>query len=259
MPLSMLVDSHCHIPLLSEPADQIITEAEKFGVKHILCVSIDLETYPDVLQLAQQYEHVYASVGVHPNTSMQQPVSVETLVEKASDNHVIAIGETGLDYFRSEGNLDWQRERFRTHIKAARAANKPLIIHTREAKVDTIKILEEEHAETVGGVMHCFVEDWDTAEKAIAMNFYISFSGIVTFNNAKTVQEVAKRVPLERMLIETDSPYLAPVPHRGKPNQPGYVYYVAEHIAKLRGIDIDDVTQQTTNNFFKLFNINKFA
>lgn len=256
----MLVDSHCHIPLLTAQgitAETIIADADRHDVKQMLCVSIDLESYADVLALAQQYEYIYASVGVHPNTHMQQPVSSATLVEKALDEHVIAIGETGLDYFRSEGDLEWQRERFRTHIRAAKEVNKPLIIHTREAKHDVIVILEEENAGTVGGVMHCFVDDWDTAQKAIDMNFYISFSGIVTFNNAKAIQAVAKRVPLEHMLIETDSPYLAPAPHRGKPNQPGYVRYVAEYIAKLHNTDLEHVAQQTTDNFCNLFKVER--
>ena len=255
----MLVDSHCHIPLLGKEMEisEVISSAKALGVEHMLCVSVDLETYPEILRLAEKYERIYASVGVHPNSSMQEEVSRETLVELASNDHVIAIGETGLDYFRSEGDLEWQRERFRTHIRAAKSVNKPLIIHTREVGEDITRILKEEGAEEVGGVMHCFVEDWETAQKAMEMNFYISFSGIVTFKNAKEVQKVAKQVPLERMLVETDSPYLTPVPYRGKPNQPGYTRYVAEFIAKLKGISFEQVAEQTSANFFSLFNINK--
>ncbi len=254
----MLVDSHCHIPMLGKEMDvnQVIANAKALGVEHMLCVSVDLETYPEILSLAEQHERIYASVGVHPNTRMQEEVSQETLVELASNDHVIAIGETGLDYFRIEGNLEWQRDRFRTHIKAAKSVNKPLIIHTRNVGEDITRILKEEGADEVGGVMHCFVEDWETAQKAMAMNFYISFSGIVTFKNAKEVQEVAKQVPLERMLVETDSPYLTPVPYRGKPNQPGYTRYVAEFIAELKGISFAQVAEQTSANFFTLFNIN---
>lgn len=255
----MLVDSHCHIPLLGKEMDvnQVIANAKALGVEHMLCVSVDLETYPEILSLAEQHERIYASVGVHPNTRMQEEVSQETLVELASNDHVIAIGETGLDYFRIEGNLEWQRDRFRTHIKAAKSVNKPLIIHTRNVGEDITRILKEEGADEVGGVMHCFVEDWETAQKAIEMNFYISFSGIVTFKNAKEVQEVAKQVPLERMLVETDSPYLTPMPYRGKPNQPGYTRYVAEFIAELKGISFEQVAEQTTANFFNLFNVKK--
>jgi len=254
----MLVDSHCHIPLLGKEMEvsEVISNAKALGVEHMLCVSVDLETYPEILRLAEQHDCIYASVGVHPNTTMPNEVTQETLVDLASNDHVIAIGETGLDYFRSEGDLEWQRERFRTHIRAAKSVNKPLIIHTREVGEDITRILKEEGAEEVGGVMHCFVEGWETAQKAMAMNFYISFSGIVTFKNAKEVQEVAKQVPLERMLVETDSPYLTPVPYRGKPNQPGYTRYVAEFIAELKGISFAQVAEQTSANFFTLFNIN---
>lgn len=255
----MLVDSHCHIPLLGKEIEvnEVITNAKALGVEHMLCVSVDLETYPEILSLAEQYDCIYASVGVHPNTSMEEEVSEQTLVELASNDHVIAIGETGLDYFRSAGDLEWQRERFRTHIRAAKLVNKPLIIHTREVGEDITRILEEEGADEVGGVMHCFVEDWETAQKAMNLNFYISFSGIVTFKNAKEVQEVARQVPLERMLVETDSPYLTPVPYRGRPNQPGYTRYVAEFIAELHGTSLEQVAEQTTANFFNLFKINK--
>lgn len=255
----MLVDSHCHIPLLGQEmaVNEVIANAKALGVEHMLCVSIDLETYPEILNLAEQHDCIYASVGVHPNTSMEEEVSEQTLVELASNDHVIAIGETGLDYFRSEGDLEWQRERFRTHIRAAKTVGKPLIIHTREVGEDITRILEEEGANEVGGVMHCFVEDWETAQKAMDLNFYISFSGIVTFKNAKEVQEVARQVPLERMMVETDSPYLTPVPYRGRPNQPGYTRYVAEFIAELHGTSLEQVAEQTTANFFNLFKINK--
>lgn len=254
----MLVDSHCHIPMLGKEMDvnEVIANAKELGVEHMLCVSVDLETYPEILSLAEQYDCIYASVGVHPNTSLQEEVSQETLVQLASNRNVVAIGETGLDYYRSTGDLEWQRERFRTHIRAAKSVNKPLIIHTRDVGEDITRILQEEGANEVGGVMHCFVEDWEIAQKAMDMNFYISFSGIVTFKNAKEVQAVAKQVPLERMLVETDSPYLTPVPYRGKPNQPGYTRYVAEFIAELHGTSLEQVAKRTTENFFKLFKIN---
>ena len=217
----MLVDSHCHIPLLSEdfPVDEVMAKARELDVSHMLCVSIDLESFPQVLQLAKQYDHVFASVGVHPNSEVQSEPTVEQLADQAAEDQVIAIGETGLDYFRSKGDLDWQRDRFRVHIRAAKSSNKPLIIHSRDAREDVVRILAEEGADQVGGVMHCFVDDWETAQKAMELNFYISFSGIVTFKNAREVQAVAKQVPLQRLLVETDSPYLAPVPYRGKTNQ----------------------------------------
>jgi len=251
----MLVDSHCHIPLLEEDINVIFANARKLGVDHMLCVSIDLETFPRVLQIAQKYSHVFASVGVHPNSKVFQEPAVQQLAELAAISEVIAVGETGLDYFHSKGDLEWQRERFRTHIQVARLVQKPLIIHSRDARDDVLLILKEEGADTVGGVMHCFVDDWETAKKAISLNFLISFSGIVTFKNAKDVQGVARQVPIDRLLIETDSPYLAPVPYRGKPNQPAYVRYVAEFLAELRGEDFETFAEQTTRNFFQLFKL----
>jgi len=251
--MTLLVDSHCHIPLLEEDINAIFASARELGVGQMLCVSIDLETFPQVLQLAEKYPHVFASVGIHPNSNIPKEPTVKQLAELAATPKVVAVGETGLDYFRSQGDLQWQRERFRTHIRAAKMVQKPLIIHSRDAKDDVLRILKEEGADTVGGVMHCFVDDWDTAQKAIALNFFISFSGIVTFKNAREVQKVARQVPLDRLLIETDSPYLAPVPYRGKPNQPAYVRYVAEYLAKLRGEDYEIFAEQTTRNFFKLF------
>ena len=221
----------------------------------MLCVSVDLPSFPDVLATAERDERIYASVGVHPNTTMEPDVTEQQLVSLADHGKVIAIGETGLDYFRSEGDLEWQRDRFRTHIKAAKTTNKPLIIHSRDAREDTIGILSEEGADSVGGVMHCFVEDWETAQKAMDLNFYISFSGIVTFKNAQDLQEVAKLVPIEKMLVETDSPYLAPVPKRGKQNQPAFVRHVAEFIADLKSISYDQLATQTTDNFNSLFKV----
>jgi len=250
-----LVDSHCHIPMIKPAggAAAIIEEAKAHGVTYMLCVSIDLDTYPEILQLAQQYDCISASVGLHPNAEIDTEPTVEQLVELALDPNVVAIGETGLDYFRSSGDLDWQRDRFRTHIKAARLAGKPLIIHSREARDDVIDILSAEGAAEAGGVMHCFADDWETAQRALALNFYISFSGIVTFKNAKELKEVARLAPLDRILIETDSPFLAPVPFRGRQNQPAYVRFVAEHIAELRGESVDRIATATTENFKRLF------
>ncbi len=254
--MSSLIDSHCHIPLLSEnmSVDDILNNAKENDISHMLCVAIDLDGSPDIIELAKQHEMVSASVGIHPNTELNKEASVDDILSLASADEVVGIGETGLDYFRSEGDLEWQRDRFRTHITAAKELNKPLIIHTREAKDDVIKILKEEGADSVGGVMHCFVDDWETAQAAMDMNFLISFSGIVTFKNAKDLQEVAKLVPLEKMLVETDSPYLAPMPFRGKTNQPAYVRHVAEFIATLKEVEFDIVAQQTSNNYNKLFN-----
>ena len=253
------IDSHCHInfPDLVANISDVLAQMRQNEVVSALCVSVNLADFPQVLALAEQYPHIYASAGVHPDYEDVEEPDVARLMALAAHPKVIAIGETGLDYFRLKGDLEWQRARFRTHIRAARASSKPLIIHTREAAADTLRIMAEENAAEAGGVMHCFTETWEVAEAALAMNFYISFSGIVTFKNARQLKEVAQRVPLERMLIETDSPYLAPVPYRGKLNQPAYVKHVAEEIALLRGISVDEVGQRTTENFKRLFKLEK--
>jgi TatD DNase family protein len=257
----MFIDSHCHInfPELAARMPELLAKMAENKVTHALCVSVDLPDFPQVLALAEQYHHIYASVGVHPDYEDTPEPTVEMLVKLADHPKIIAIGETGLDYYRLEGDLEWQRERFRTHIKASRITRKPLIIHTRAASEDTIRIMQEEGAGTdkggVGGVMHCFTESLEVAQAALAMGFYISFSGIVTFKSAKDLQAVAREVPLERMLIETDSPYLAPVPFRGRMNEPGFVRHVAEYIATLKEVPLEQVAQQTTDNFFNLFNV----
>ncbi len=253
----MLVDSHCHLdfPDLAVNIDELLANMRENDVGHALCVSVNLQDLPRVLALSENHPNLFASVGVHPDyENLEEPQSIQ-LATLACHPRVVAIGETGLDYFRLKGDLEWQRERFRQHIRAARLCNKPLIIHTREAAEDTLRIMEEEGADTVGGVMHCFTESWEVAQRAMALNFYISFSGIVTFKKAVDLKDIATRVPLERMLIETDSPYLAPVPHRGKTNQPAFVKHVAEEIAALRGISLDQVAEATTRNFFKLFKV----
>ncbi len=255
---STLVDSHCHLNLLEferlgGDLENALATARDNGVDYMLCVSIDLETNPEILAIATDHDTIFASVGVHPNSRECAEPTVDGLVERASDRNVIAIGETGLDYFRGEGNLEWQRERFRVHIAAAKQTSKPLIVHCRDARDDTLRILKEEGADQVGGVMHCFVEDWATAAKAMDLNFYISFSGIVTFKSAQTLHQVAAAMPADKILIETDSPYLAPVPHRGRTNQPAYVKHVAEHIATLRNESFETVAETTTANFFSLF------
>lgn len=253
------VDSHCHInfPDLSESLPDVLQRMRDNDVAAALCVSVNLADLSEVIALAERHANVYASVGVHPDYEGVEEPSVERLIELARHPKVIGIGETGLDYFRLKGDLEWQRERFRNHIRAARASGKPLIIHTREAAADTLRIMQEESATEAGGVMHCFTETWEVAEAALAQGFYISFSGIVTFRNAAQIKEVAQRVPLDRILIETDSPYLAPVPHRGKLNQPAYVKHVAEEIAKLRGMTPEEVGLRTTENFSRLFRLNK--
>ncbi|HOY69848.1 MAG TPA: TatD family hydrolase [Methylotenera sp.] len=251
----MFVDSHCHLnfPELQANLPSIKQAMLENDVGYALCISVTLPDFPQVLALAESNSHFFASVGVHPDYENIDEPSVDGLVALASHPKVIAIGETGLDYFRLTGDLAWQRERFRTHIRAAIACGKPLVIHTRNAAEDTLQIMTEENAQQVGGVMHCFTENIDIAMRAIALGFYISFSGIVTFKNARTIKEVAQHVPLNRILIETDSPYLAPVPYRGKINQPSYVKYVAEEIAALRGISVEAVASATTENFFRLF------
>lgn len=251
----MFVDSHCHLnfPELEANLPAIRQAMTENLVGHALCVSVTLPDFPAVLALADQFENFYASVGVHPDYENIEEPTFEGLISLSDHPKVIAIGETGLDYFRLIGDLAWQRERFRTHIRAAIATQKPLIIHTRNASLDTIRIMQEENAQLVGGVMHCFTESLEVAEAAMAMGFYISFSGIVTFKSATALKEVAKAIPLDKMLIETDSPYLAPMPHRGKTNQPSYVKHVAEEIAKLRDVPIEVIANATTTNFFKLF------
>ena len=256
----MLIDSHCHLDRLDlTPFDGELTNALAFarerGVERFLCVAIDMENVHTVIEMAQNYPEIYASVGVHPNEREHGEPTVEELVKLAAHEKVIAIGETGLDYFRSEGDLAWQHQRFRNHISAAKASDKPLIIHCREARDDTLRILAEEGADAVGGIMHCFVEDLATAERAMELGFYISFSGIVTFNSAKELKEVAKAVPAERLLVETDSPYLAPVPYRGKSNQPAYVREVAEYVAELRGVSYAEIARQSGENFNRLFRL----
>ncbi|MDD1614870.1 MAG: TatD family hydrolase [Methylococcaceae bacterium] len=254
----MLIDSHCHLDRIDLKPYQndfacFMHEAEANQIEHLLCIAIDLESYPAMLDLVAGFQQISVTVGVHPNVQDCKDPSVDELIALGQPDKVIGIGETGLDYFRSEGDLSWQHQRFRNHIRAAKALKKPLIIHTREAKNDTLRILKEEDASEVGGVIHCFTEDWEFAKMALDLNFYISFSGIVTFNSAAEIKEVAKKVPAGRFLIETDSPYLAPVPFRGRPNYPTYVRYVAEQIAELRGTSANKIAELSTENFYALF------
>jgi TatD DNase family protein len=251
----MYIDSHCHInfPDLADKLPEVFDLMAHNQVSHALCISVELEKFPEIRALAEAHSNVHASVGVHPDHEDCTEPTVEELVALADHPRVVAIGETGLDYFRLTGDLEWQRERFRTHIRAARTCRKPLVIHTRSAAEDTLRIMREEQAGEVGGVMHCFTESLAVAEAAIEQGFYISFSGIITFKNAVSLREVAATIPLERMLIETDAPYLAPVPHRGQTNQPGFVKHVADEIARVRGITSEAVAEATTQNFFQLF------
>ena len=251
----MLVDSHCHLdlPELAGNLPQLLDAMQRNDVGCAVCIGVTLEDFPRVLNLAGTYSNLFATVGVHPeNTGSKEP-TVDELVDLANHPRVIGIGETGLDYYWHKDAPEWQRDRFRTHIRAARGAGKPLVVHNRDATVDTLRVLAEENAGEVGGVMHCFTESWDVAEQALDLGFYISISGIVTFKNALVVKDVARRVPLDRLLVETDAPYLAPVPFRGKINQPAYVRHVAEEIAGLRGIPYATVAAATTDNFYRLF------
>lgn len=257
----MFIDSHCHLDFdeFTDQLDEVLLNMKNALVDKALCISVNVTDFPKVLGLAHRYEHLYASVGVHPDYENTIEPTQEWLVTEAKDPKVIAIGETGLDYYRmsdrSYDDLEWQRERFRTHIRAALQTTKPLIIHTRSASVDTIKILQEEGAAAVGGVMHCFTESQEVAKAAMDLGFYISFSGIVTFKNALDIKETCKFVPLDRLLIETDAPYLAPIPHRGKLNQPAWVSHVAHYIAELKGVSVERIGEVTTQNFQKLFKI----
>lgn len=251
----MFIDSHCHLdfPELAADLDGILARMAEQRVTHALCVAVTLEDAPRVLGLARAHPNLYASVGVHPDYQDTCEPDVDTLVALADDPKIVAIGETGLDYFRLEGDLEWQRERLRTHVRAARRTDKPLIVHTRASAADTVRVLREEGADAVGGVMHCFTESWETAREALELGFMISFSGIVSFKNAQALRDVARQVPIESLLIETDSPYLAPVPHRGKRNEPAHVRWVAQAVADARGERLEHIGERTTDNFFRLF------
>lgn len=253
--MTPLVDSHCHLNFepLNAGLEDVLQRARDNGVGHMLCVSVALETFPEIRALAHGHANVFASVGVHPNEREGREPAMDDLVGLAEDGRVVAIGETGLDYYRSQGDMDWQQERFRRHIRAAKQSGKPLIIHTREAADDTLRIMREEGAADIGGVMHCFTESWEVARAALDLNFHISFSGIVTFRNAEVLREVVKQVPDDRLLIETDAPYLAPMPFRGKTNEPAFVRHVAECVANVRQSDMDSIADVTTCNFFSLF------
>ncbi|MGD0960724.1 MAG: TatD family hydrolase [Methylomonas sp.] len=254
----MFIDSHCHLDRLDlspyrHSFEEFVQETGRQGVSHMLCIAIDQESFPAMRELTAAYGNISLSAGIHPNVTDGREPDVDDLLNMAAPEKVVAIGETGLDYFHDENDLPRQRQRFKNHIQAAKILNKPLIIHTRDAGQDALEVLRREGADRVGGIIHCFTEDWAFAEKALDLNFYISFSGIVTFKNAVAIKEAAQKIPADRFLIETDSPYLAPAPFRGKPNYPAYVRYVAEQIAELRGISVQETAALSSANFYRLF------
>ena len=254
----MFIDSHCHLDRLklspyNDQLDGAIDAAKEAGVDTMLCVAIDLEHIEQVLSIAANYPSIYASVGVHPTSHEGEEPTLQRLIDLSKRDKVVAIGETGLDYYYGEETSNVQRERFITHLKASEAAQKPVIVHTRDAKEDTLSLIEQHSDRSIGGVLHCFTEDWDMAQRAMDMNFYISLSGIVTFKNAVELQDVARKMPLDRLLIETDSPYLAPVPFRGKPNEPKHVVEVAKFVAELKGVTVEELAKATSDNFKRLF------
>jgi TatD DNase family protein len=256
-----MIDSHCHLdfPDLANSLPQVLAAMRENGVDLAVCIGVRLEDFPRILTLSEAHPNILATVGVHPENTGVREATVDELVRLAAHPKVVGIGETGLDYYWHKDAPEWQRERFRTHIRAARQAGKPLVVHNREATADTLRVLEEENASEVGGVLHCFTETWEVAQRALDLGFYLSLSGIVTFKKAQVVQEVARRIPLDRLLIETDSPYLAPEPFRGKRNQPAYARYIAEKIADLRKIPVKEVAVATTDNFFRLFSVDRAA
>lgn len=254
----MLVDSHCHLDGLDyetkhKDVADVLDKANAQGVEYLLSVCVTLDKYPAMADLIKPFEQIFCSVGVHP-LYQDKAVDSDLMLSYAQHEKVVAIGETGLDFFYSPDNIKAQEASFRAQIKIAKQVNKPLIVHTRDARQQTLDILKEEGADQVGGVLHCFTESLEMAKEAMAMGFYISVSGIVTFKSATDLQAVIKEIPLDRLLIETDAPYLAPVPHRGEQNQPAYTRNVAEFVANLKGISIEELASVTTDNFFKLFN-----
>jgi TatD DNase family protein len=257
----MYVDSHCHLsfPELSARIDDIRSDMAAAQVDRALCICTTLEEFDEVHALAMRFDNFWCSAGVHPDNEGVRDPSVDDLLALAAKPRVVAIGETGLDYYRLNGrsiaDMQWQRERLRVHVLAARASTLPLIIHTRSASDDTVAVLREEGAEECGGVFHCFTETEAVARAALDLGFFISFSGILTFKTAHELRDIARFVPLDRCLIETDSPYLAPVPYRGKTNSPAYVPYVARQIAELKSLSVETIAEATSRNFERLFKL----
>ena len=250
----MLIDSHCHLnfPDLAQRLPEVLANMAEAGVDKAIAISVSRQSFEEVHAIAQNHPNIYATVGIHPDDPEAEEFSLEELLERAARPKVVAIGETGLDYHWCKGDLAWQHQRFILHIEAANRSGLPLVVHTRDAAEDTMRLLREHQAHA--GVIHCFTEDVNTAKLALDLGFYISFSGIVTFKNATAIQEAARSVPLDRMLVETDSPYLAPVPKRGKPNEPAYVRHTAAFVAQLRGDSLENIAQATTANCLRLFN-----
>ena len=256
----MFVDSHCHLDCIdlvdfNNDFDQLVKHSRDSEIEHMLCVSINLKEYPSMLEKVRAYPNISVSAGMHPMADQSDEFSIEYLTTLATDEKVVAIGETGLDYFYHKGDPTWQQERFRAHIQVANTVDKPVIIHTRDAGLDTIEILQQEKADQCGGVIHCFTETQDFANQAMELGFMISISGIVTFKNADSLRKIVKTIPDERILIETDSPYLAPIPHRGKQNQPAFVKHVAETLAEIRNTSVEHIAEVSRNNFYRLFKL----
>ncbi|MGB0467863.1 MAG: TatD family hydrolase [Pontibacterium sp.] len=254
----MLIDSHCHLDRLDlTPYDGnfelMLDAAAARDVSKMLCVSIELDQFESMYQTIAPYEHIYASVGIHPLNTQGQVVPVDVLLEAAKKPRIVAIGETGLDYFYQQDTVEVQQQSFRNHLLASSKTGLPTIVHTRDAREDTLGIIHESGDAQVGGVLHCFTESWEMAKAALEMNYMISFSGIVTFRNAAELRDVVKQVPMDRILIETDAPYLAPVPHRGKKNEPQYVREVAQCVADIKGVSLEQIAEQTSENFYHLF------
>ncbi|WP_215842162.1 TatD family hydrolase [Acidithiobacillus montserratensis] len=251
----MLVDSHCHLDFedFAEDRAQILERARAAGVQELLIAAVVQKHWARVQALAAENEGIWAAAGVHPNEPEAETPGMDVLLAALSADKVVAVGETGLDYFRSEGDLRWQQERFARHIAASKATGKPVIVHTRAAAADTLALMRSEDARASGGVIHCFTEDWDFARAALDLGFYISLSGIVTFKKSVDLQDVARKLPLDRLLVETDAPYLAPTPMRGKRNEPAYVHHVAQFLAELRGETLAELARQTSANFHRLF------
>lgn len=249
----MLIDSHCHLnfPDLAGRLPEVLANMAAAGVDKAIAISVSRQSFEEAYAIAQAHRHIYATVGIHPDNPQAEEFSLNELLDRAALPKVVGIGETGLDYHWCQGDLAWQHRRFAIHIEAANRSGLPLVVHTRDAADDTMRLLREHQAHA--GVIHCFTEDVRVAKLALDLGFYISFSGIVTFKNAAAIQEAARYVPLERMLVETDSPYLAPVPKRGKPNEPSYVRHTAEFIAKLRGDSLENIACATTTNCLRLF------
>ncbi len=256
----MLIDSHCHLDRLNLAAYEgdlsvPLSLAREQGVGTILCVSTDMARLPEMMALVQAYDQILGSVGVHPMSEEISEITTEALVMAAAQERVVAIGETGLDYYYQPDTPELQQQSFRCHLEAASITGKPVIVHTRDAREDTLRLIREAGDAGVGGVLHCFTEDWEMARQAIDLNYWISFSGIITFRNADPLREVVRQVPLERILVETDAPFLTPAPYRGKPNEPRYVRRVAECVAEIKGVSYDEVAETTTENFRQLFRL----